>query len=248
MAFATSQPAWSLHCAGRRASRRGVGRTIWSTRWWTGLTYQPESKASAGLPSVDPSDSDSKVAKRTGASSAKGESRLAPDEVNDALRVEELAASSSGRTTSAPLERDGSVAIMSPEITTMLATQADAMAELRSASRALSETFDPSNLNLNDLFADRNVVGRELAAQSNAMADVARIIEETQRSLTEGMESVSGTARSLGDAQAETNRLIGESNERAVGRSTGFRRSDSGRDCRDDQISEPTRTKRAVTF
>ena len=67
----------------------------------------------------------------------------------------------------------------------MLATQADAMAELRSASRAMSETFDPSNLNLNDLFADRNVVGRELAAQSNAMADVARIIEETQRSLTE---------------------------------------------------------------
>lgn len=174
-----------------------------------------ESKASAGLPSVDPSDSDSKVAKRTGASSAKGESRLAPDEVNDALRVEELAASSSGRTTSAPLERDGSVAIMSPEITTMLATQADAMAKLRSASRAMSETFDPSNLNLNDLFADRNVVGRELAAQSNAMADVARIIEETQRSLTEGMESVSGTARSLGDAQAETNRLIGESHERA---------------------------------
>lgn len=79
----------------------------------------------------------------------------------------------------------------------------------------MSETFDPSNLNLNDLFADRNVVGRELAAQSNAMADVARIIEETQRSLTEGMESVSGTARSLGNAQAETNRLIGgESHER----------------------------------
>lgn len=154
--------------------------------------------ADAGLPSANFADGDSEVAKNVGAGSQQRASQLGTDEVVAAIYDSDARAHDrTVGTTSAPLERDGAVAWQSPEATAFLADQASMMAEMRAAANVMSETFDPSNLNINDLYAERQLEGEERRLQAEALTQAANNMSDASEGFNVAVNTMSDVATSM---------------------------------------------------